>query len=627
MSRDINRIQEIKMKKRIVIASFITAAALVGCTSDMSRQSESDVRQSDLKKLSEKNDRREIQRRDQSEAVRPELKIFEDRARAQAGVSAQASESVQTAPAAKHFNMAPPRPISSSVMVRPAPADRENYAVIKDSGIKRVSDSPVSTFSIDVDTGAYANVRRFLDQGALPPQDAVRVEELINYFDYGYPNAVGGEHPFAVATEIARTPWNEDTLLLRVGIKGENKDADEDVPANLVFLVDVSGSMNQTNKLPLVKKSLLMLTQHLDRADRVSIVVYAGSSGIALEPTPGDQHQTIASAIRSLRAGGGTNGADGIRTAYRLAQEHFVSDGVNRVILTTDGDFNVGTTSFDELKKLVEKKRTSGVYLTTLGFGQGNYNDHLMEQLADSGNGNYGYIDSIHEARKVLVEEMQSTLYTIAKDVKIQIEFNPDQVDEYRLIGYENRALAREDFNDDRVDAGEIGAGHTVTALYEVALKGAGSRNVDQLRYQTESKSDVASSKDAAEFENELAFVKLRYKRPQSKVSTLIEQPVSVKDVSESASVDMRFASAVAGFGQLLRGGQFLEEFEYDDVVRIARDARGVDTHGYRAQFIELVQAAKVLTAISNGHSGPGVAPESRRIEKNVQRPMKNNNG
>lgn len=627
------------MKTHIVLVSFVATAVLVGCTSDLSHQTasptsakqttasegtiretnaskgrnlEKSARQASVQEARESGSRKDnaIEARDDrsvSAQTQPAASLKRPRIPTPIPTPGATVDSVgsliQSAPVANSFRAAPSNPVSSAVrMMPPAQTDRENYAAYDDSGVRRVAQSPVSTFSIDVDTGAYSNMRRFIDKGALPPENAVRVEELINYFDYDYPYANDGEHPFGVHSEMTSTPWNPETLLLRVGIRGEDLDADKDIPANLVFLVDVSGSMNQANKLSLVKQSLLMLTTHLDSEDKVSIVVYAGTSGVVLEPTQGNERSEIVAAIRSLRAGGGTNGGDGIRSAYQLATKHFISDGVNRVILATDGDFNVGTTSFDELKKLVERKRKSGVFLTTLGFGQGNYNDHLMEQLADSGNGNYAYIDSIHEARKVLVEEMQSTLYTIAKDVKIQVEFNPQLVDEYRLIGYENRVLAREDFNDDRVDAGDIGAGHTVTALYEIALKGSGSRRVDQLRYQVDRADNSESVVTKPALIDELAFIKLRYKRPDSNVSTLIEHPVSALKVSGTASVDLRFAAAVAGFGQLLRGGRFIEDFAYEDVLRIARDAKGADTYGYRAQFIALVETVQVLNSISHSH-------------------------
>ncbi|MBT8443868.1 MAG: VWA domain-containing protein, partial [Gammaproteobacteria bacterium] len=356
------------------------------------------------------------------------------------------------------------------------PLDRENYDHFDENPVKLVSDHPVSTFSIDVDTGSYSNVRRFLNGGTLPPEDAVRVEELINYFSYDYPVPDSLDQPFSVSTDVAAAPWNADKLLLQIGIKGYELSTAERKSANLVFLVDVSGSMNSQDKLPLLKNALKMLTRQLSAEDRVSMVVYAGASGIVLEPTAGDEHARISRALDQLTAGGRTNGASGIRMAYDMAEEGFIEGGINRVVLATDGDFNVGTVDFDALIDIVERERKVGTSLTTLGFGSGNYNDHLMEQLADAGNGNHAYIDTLNEARKVLVDQLGSTLQTIAKDVKIQVEFNPAVVAEYRLIGYENRVLRREDFNNDKIDAGEIGAGHTVTAIYELALVDSSSR-------------------------------------------------------------------------------------------------------------------------------------------------------
>ncbi len=411
----------------------------------------------------------------------------------------------------KESNVIAQAPASSVVLnsIR-APSeelDRENYAHFEDNRLKRVSEQPVSTFSIDVDTGAYSNARHILNAGGLPVKDSVSVEEFINYFSYDYPTPKNRNRPFNVVTELGPNPWNPDTQLLHIGIKGYEVPKSEIPATNLVFLVDVSGSMRSDDKLGLLKTSLTMLTKQLRRQDRISIVVYAGASGVVLEPVSGNRKGEIIVALDSLSAGGSTNGGAGIRLAYAMAKQAFVEDGINRVLLATDGDFNVGTTNFEALKNLVEEKRKTGVSLTTLGFGSGNYNDHLMEQLADAGNGNYAYIDTLNEARKVLVEQMSATLQTIAKDVKIQIEFNPDVVAEYRLIGYENRILAREDFNNDQVDAGEIGAGHTVTAVYEIALAGSSGQRVDPLRYQTEDRADKATA-------SELAFLRLRYKAP-----------------------------------------------------------------------------------------------------------------
>jgi len=469
--------------------------------------------------------------------------------------------------------------------------DRETYGKIDPNPVHRVAEDPVSTFSIDVDTGAYSNVRRMLNEGRLPPADAVRVEELINYFDYAYAAPRDASTPFGVITEVAPTPWNVKTRLLQVGIQGWKPDAPPKA-SNLVFLVDVSGSMESADKLPLVKASLKLLSRQLTAADRISLVVYAGNTGVVLEPTPGSDTATIQAALDRLEAGGSTNGGAGIALAYAMAEKAFIENGNNRVLLATDGDFNVGTVSFEALVDLVEEKRRSGVALTTLGFGTGNYNDHLMERLADAGNGNHAYIDSLTEAERVLVAQRDATLHTIAKDVKIQVEFNPAVVSEYRLIGYENRMLRREDFNNDQVDAGEIGAGHAVTALYEIALKGEGGERVDPLRYGKEPAATAAG--------DELAFVRLRYKRPEDGMqaaSRLIEQPVRVsamrKDAS-AASAQFRLAAAVAAWGQLLRGGEYTSAFRYPDIVALAESAVAVAPEA--RNFVQLVKLADGLT-------------------------------
>jgi Ca-activated chloride channel homolog len=469
------------------------------------------------------------------------------------------------------------------------PLNRENYAHFDDNPVKRVAEQPVSTFSIDVDTGAYANVRRFLNQGSLPVKDAVRVEEMINYFSYDYPWPKDKTRPFSVTTEIAPTPWSKDSHLLRVGLQGYDIAAEEMPAANLVFLVDVSGSMMTPDKLPLLKSGLKLLVQKLRAQDRVSLVVYAGNTGVVLEPTPGDQKGKILAALEGLTAGGSTNGGAGIKLAYAMAEQGFIKNGINRVLLATDGDFNVGTVSFEALKNMVEDKRKTGVSLTTLGFGTGNYNDRLMEQLADAGNGNYAYIDTLNEANKVLVNEMSSTLQTIARDVKIQIEFNPTAVAEYRLIGYENRALKRQDFNNDRIDAGDIGAGHTVTALYEITLAGGKGQTVDPLRYSPE--------KILKGNSDELAWLRLRYKLPGEERSRLIEQALKTGDIkaADKTSADFRFAAAVAAFGQTLRGGTYTGEFDFDDILKLAQTARGNDAFGYRGEFLTLVNLAKSL--------------------------------
>ncbi len=500
-----------------------------------------------------------------------------------------------------------------------AAEDRERYAKLTENGVLPTREQPVSTFSIDVDTGGYANVRRFLNQGRLPPKDAVRTEELINYFDYAYPQPHDRAQPLALYTEIAPTPWNPQTHLLLVGLQGY---ASARRPAaNLVFLVDVSGSMDQPNKLPLLISTFKLLAGQLEARDRVSLVTYAGNAGVVLEPTPGDQRAKILGALEHLRAGGSTHGSAGIQTAYRLAEQARLPEGINRVILATDGDFNVGTVNHEALIQLIEQQRAKGISLTTLGFGGGNYNDQLMEQLADKGNGNYAYIDTLQEARKVLVDELAATLETIAGDVKVQIEFNPAQVTEYRLIGYENRLLAREDFNNDRVDAGEVGAGHRVTALYEITLAGSPPR-IEPLRYGAAPvvRGDAATKPEAADAGDgetrtnpttangiassnanavptamELAFLKLRYKLPGQAESTLVSQAITTPSGQERASERLRFAAAVAAFGQYLRGGTSLNGYTLADIVTLASGAKGEDASGYRAEFIGLIKLAQAL--------------------------------
>ena len=394
------------------------------------------------------------------------------------------------------------------------PTEGEKYQEIQQNPIKLVAEHPVSTFSIDVDTGSYANVRRILNEGRMPPRDAVRVEEMINYFSYDYPVPQKDQAPFALDAEAAPCPWNPKTVLLRLGLKGYELKGDERPPVNLVFLIDVSGSMAAHNRLPLLKTAFKLLVQQLGPKDRVSMVVYAGAAGVVLEPTPGDRQAKILSALYLLKSGGSTAGGQGIQLAYTIARQAFIDGGVNRVLLATDGDFNVGTTSTKSLLELVERERKSGVALSTLGFGQGNYNEEMMERLADAGNGNYSYIDNVTEANKVLVQQLKANLVTIAQDVKIQVEFNPAVVTEYRLIGYENRLLKREDFRNDKVDAGDIGAGHTVTALYELALTGSGGERISALRY--------GAQKQAQGSDAELGFLKLRYKLPGAEKSRLM---------------------------------------------------------------------------------------------------------
>jgi Ca-activated chloride channel family protein len=468
--------------------------------------------------------------------------------------------------------------------------DRENYAETAANDIRKVTEHPVSTLSIDVDTASYANVRRMLNEGRLPPSDAVRVEEMINYFDYADPAPDSEDVPFQVTTELATTPWNVDTRLLRIALRAWDVDERDLPPSNLVFLIDVSGSMNRPDKLPLLKRSLKLLTRRLDADDRVTLVVYAGAAGVVLEPTPGNEREKIEQALAELTAGGSTHGSAGIRLAYAKAREAFIADGINRVILATDGDFNVGTVDHRALLDLIEHEREAGIALTTLGFGRGNLNDHLMEQLADHGNGNAAYIDSLLEAQKTLVEQMGGTLYTIASDVKLQVEFNPYRVAEYRLIGYENRLLRREDFNNDRVDAGELGAGHSVVALYEIAETDSAGRRIDPLRYAVPDGNDAST-----ELADEYAFVKLRYKPRGKSASRLLTYPVNSAQIAERPSNALHFSAAVAAFGQKLRGGDHLGDYGFEQIRELARSSRGPDDNGYRADFIRLVGLADAL--------------------------------
>ncbi|MBI3273031.1 MAG: VWA domain-containing protein [Planctomycetes bacterium] len=474
----------------------------------------------------------------------------------------------------------------------------EAYSRIVENAFHSVHEHPLSTFSIDVDTASYANVRRYLTGSMLPPPDAVRLEEMVNYFTYDYAPPSDKAHPFAVHMEVAACPWKSGHKLLRVGLKGRELDLDHRPPSNLVFLLDVSGSMNEPNKLPLLKSGIQLLVNQLGENDRVAIVVYAGASGLVLPSTTGDKKQEILAAIERLHAGGSTNGGAGIQLAYEVAREHFLQGGTNRVILATDGDFNVGVTSQGELVRTIEDKAKSGVFLSVLGFGMGNYKDDTLEKLADKGNGNYAYVDSLREARKVLVEQMAGTLVTIAKDVKIQIEFNPAQVSSYRLIGYENRILAKEDFNDDKKDAGEIGAGHTVTALYELVTAGGaapegGAPAVDPLKYQ-----QAPAASPAAGASGELCTVKLRYKQPEGDASTLMTYPLrGAGGEFDKASTDFRFAAAVAGYGMLLRRSEFAAGFSWDAVVEIAGSSLGADREGYRKEFLDLARKAKALAS------------------------------
>ncbi len=464
---------------------------------------------------------------------------------------------------------------------------RERYAHNADSAFVAVADQPLSTFSVDVDTGSYSNTRRFLEDGLLPPADAVRIEELVNYFDYAYPQPQG-DAPFSTTTEVGGCPWNPTHRLVHIGIQGKHVDAGQVPPRNLVYLVDVSGSMAAADKLPMLKRGLIRMADTLRSNDTVALVVYAGASGVVLRPT--NDKQEIRRALASLEAGGSTNGASGIELAYDLAELHLRKGGINRVILATDGDFNVGPSSDGELIRLIDKKRETGIYLSVLGFGTGNYNESAMEQIADHGNGNYAYIDSDREAKRVLIDQANATLVPIADDVKLQVEFNPAHVEAYRLIGYDNRVLDDEDFNDDAKDAGEIGAGHTVTALYEIVPAGAGefTPEVDDLAYQDEAtpKRDASASG--------LMNVKIRYKKPGTRDSELLSFEVGTKSTS-GLSDAFRFSAAVASFGMLLRDSPDKGSASFRETLRMAKGAIGSDPDGMRREFVSLVRRAAKL--------------------------------
>lgn len=472
----------------------------------------------------------------------------------------------------------------------------EGYASINENGFKNVKNNPLSTFSIDVDNASYSNIRRFINSGSLPPADAVRIEEMINYFKFNYPEPKG-EHPFSVYTELAICPWNRNHRLLQVGLRGKSIDKSTLPPSNLVFLIDVSGSMDDPNKLPLLKSAFGLLVNELRAQDHVAIVVYAGAAGLVLESTPGNRKETIMSAIDNLEAGGSTAGGAGLKLAYREAEKNFVKGGNNRIILATDGDFNVGESSNGGMERLVEEKREQGVFITVLGFGMGNYKDDKMEIIADKGNGNYAYIDNLQEARKVLVREFGGTLFTIAKDVKFQLEFNPAMVESYRLIGYENRLLNDEDFNDDTKDAGEMGSGHMVTALYELVPNGSGESlpSVDPLKYQ------ASKIRHEENYSDELLTIKVRYKKPDGKTSMLLEKPVKgTNDDIEEASDNLRFAAAVAEFGMILRESEFKGSSNLESAAKLAKSGRGEDEDGYRGELIRLIETVKSMRVLAD---------------------------
>ncbi|MBF0369060.1 MAG: von Willebrand factor type A domain-containing protein [Magnetococcales bacterium] len=494
--------------------------------------------------------------------------------------------------------------IAGDQAVAPPPTlERDRHEEYKTNPVKRVSEAPVSTFSVDVDTASYSFVRRLINRGRLPAPNAVRVEEMINYFDYDYAVPTDLEKPFQPNVSLFPTPWNPNTRLMQIGIKGYALADGQKPRSNLVFLLDVSGSMSSRDKLPLLKQSLRLLINTLEPQDTIAIAVYAGAAGSVLEPTPVKERHKILAALDQLQAGGSTAGGAGIELAYSLAEGNFQKDAVNRVILATDGDFNVGVANHEALKGLIARKRKSGIFLSVLGFGQGNYNDQLMQTLAQNGNGIAAYIDTLSEARKVLVEEASANLFPIARDVKIQVEFNPQRVAEYRLIGYETRHLNRADFNNDQVDAGDVGSGHSVTALYEITPVGSVGL-MDELRYgrnsqaKAQAKSVTNGASGTEPVTGEMAFLKMRYKLPGEAQSRLMSQAITDADLSTSvdnAPRESRFATAVAAFAQLLRGGTHLQGFEYDEIIALAQSAKGDDPFGYRAEFISMVRLAASL--------------------------------
>ncbi|MCP4151025.1 MAG: DUF3520 domain-containing protein [bacterium] len=492
-----------------------------------------------------------------------------------------------------------PSPVAEPVSTETAVAfndtgtasNTEEYDRLKENAFKDAKQNPLSTFSIDVDNASYSNIRRFINKNQLPPKDSVRIEEMINYFTYDYPQPKG-RTPFSITTEVSKCPWNYQHKLVHIGLQGKRLDYDELRPSNLIFLVDSSGSMQSRNKLPLLKKSLGMLLDGLDDKDKVSIVAYAGSAGLVLPSTPASRKNVILRAIDQLSAGGSTAGGAGIQLAYKVAKENFIKNGNNRVILCTDGDFNVGVSSTGSLVRYIENKRKDDVYLTICGFGMGNYKDGRMEQISNAGNGNYFYIDTAHEARKVFVKEMRANMFAIAKDVKIQVEFNPAHVKAYRLVGYENRVMANEDFADDKKDAGELGAGHTVTALYEIIASGSSEkvRKTAELRYQ-QSRVRPGASESA-----ELMTVKLRYKFPKESKSRLIESPLIDRTITlANTSNNFRFSSAVAGFGMLLKNSKYKGDINYSDMILLAKHSKGKDIEGYRTELVRMMETCDLI--------------------------------
>jgi Ca-activated chloride channel family protein len=521
--------------------------------------------------------------------MQPELALMEDKVIGYAAKRDMASKSAPMAAGMAYESRAEFQRYNNNF-------NTEGYAAVNENGYKNVKNNPLSTFSIDVDNASYSNIRRFINTGTLPPADAVRIEEMINYFKYDYPEPKG-EHPFSVYAELANCPWNTKHQLLQVGLRGKSIDKTSLPPSNLVFLLDVSGSMDDPNKLPLLKTAFGLLVNELRPQDHVAIVVYAGAAGLVLESTPGNRKEEIMSAIDNLEAGGSTAGGEGLRLAYKEAEKNFVKGGNNRIILATDGDFNVGESSNGGMERLVEEKRELGVFITVLGFGMGNYKDDKMEIIADKGNGNYSYIDNLQEARRVLVREFGGTLFTIAKDVKFQLEFNPAKVDSYRLIGYENRLLNDEDFNDDTKDAGEMGSGHMVTALYEIVPAGSGENipSVDPLKYQ------VSRKIQEEDYTDEMLTIKVRYKQPDGKTSKLLEKPVGSRPVSiDEVSDNLRFAAAVVEFGMILRESEFKGTATLDDAAKLAKNAKGEDEDGYRSELIRLINTVREMRLLSD---------------------------
>ncbi len=490
------------------------------------------------------------------------------------------------APMLQNSNFKSAMGMNYAMSVPPQAKNTESYNYQNENIFHKVTDKPLSTLSTDVDTASYSNIRRFINDDIFPQKGSVRIEEMLNYFSYDYKTPK--KKPFAINTKVGKSLWNQKNLILQIGLATKKVNIKKLPATHLVFLLDVSGSMGDKNKLPLLQKSLKLLVKQLRKKDKISIVVYAGASGVILENATGLEKSKIINALDNLKAGGATSGGEGIEVAYKIAQKYFIKKGNNRIILATDGDFNVGQTSQSQLVSLIEKKRKSGIYLTVLGFGMGNYKDSKMEMLSNKGNGNYAYIDNLLEAKKVLVTQMSGTLHTVAKDVKVQVEFNPKLVDSYRLIGYENRVMNAEDFNDDKKDAGEIGMGHSVTALYEIVTTGNATKSkVDKLKYQEQVLSKSGHS-------NELATVKIRYKKPNSKSSLFLSKVVN-RNSDEIEKNDFNFAMSVAGFGMLLLDSKYADRLNYDKVIKVAKDSKGKDDNGYRAEFIQLVEKTQLL--------------------------------